>query len=167
MAVSNKIYITRRKRNLGNARAYVILRQAVCAALAAEDVDEPCEVNILLTDDDGIRKLNREFRGVDAATDVLSFPLNELRPGEFDVSVCEREPDAGRVLLGDMAISVPRCEAQGLEFGHGFAREIAYLAVHSTLHLLGYDHMDDGEQKRLMRAREKEIMASIGEAEPD
>jgi probable rRNA maturation factor len=167
MAASHKIDITRRKQNLGRADAYRTLRRAVRAALAAEGVTADCAVSIMLTDDAGIREINREFRGIDAATDVLSFPFNTLIPGEFDPSDCETDPETGRILLGDMVISVPRCEQQGTEFGHGFDREIAYLAVHSTLHLLGYDHMDEGAQKRLMRSREKTIMASLGAAEPD
>ena len=81
-----------------------------------------------------------------------------LGHGAFDAAVCERDMDTGAVLLGDMMISVPRCQAQGEEFGHGYEREIMYLTVHSVLHLLGYDHVDEGEMKRAMRAREKAIM---------
>ena len=88
--------------------------------------------------------------------------MNELTPGEFDPELCERDTDSGRVLLGDMAISLERARAQGDEFGHGEEREICYLAIHSTLHLLGYDHVDEGEDKRLMRSREKAICAKLG-----
>lgn len=167
MAALYKIYISRRKRGLRHADAYLILRRAVAAALAAEGVAADCAVDILLTDDAGIRELNRDFRGIDAATDVLSFPFNVLTPGKFDASACETDPETGRILLGDMVISVPRCELQGAEFGHGFGREIAYLAVHSALHLLGYDHTDEGAQKRLMRSREKAVMSALGAGEPD
>ena len=103
------------------------------------------------------------IRGIDRATDVLSFPFNELRPGAFDASVCERDPESGRLLLGDMMISLERCAAQGEEFTHGFEREIRYLTVHSVLHLLGYDHVDEGRMKKQMRAREKEIMGDKDE----
>ena len=89
---------------------------------------------------------------------MLSFPLNELTPGAFDPADCETDPETGAVLLGDMMISVPRCAEQGEDFGHGYEREIMYLTVHSVLHLLGYDHVDEGEMKQQMRAREKEIM---------
>ena len=89
---------------------------------------------------------------------MLSFPLYELTPGEFDPEICERDFDTGAVMLGDMMISLERCESQGEEFGHGFGREIQYLTVHSVLHLLGYDHVDEGEMKKQMRAREKAIM---------
>ena len=112
----------------------------------------------MLTDDEGIHAVNREFRQVDRATDVLRFPFNELTPGAFDPDACERDLDTGALLLGDMMISLERCAAQGEEFGHGFGREIQYLTVHSVLHLLGYDHVDEGEMKAQMRAREKAIM---------
>ena len=167
MAGSNKIYVSRRKRGLGHPDAYKTVRRAANAALSAEGVDMPCELYVMLTDDAGIRAINLETRGVDAATDVLSFPLNVLSPGGFDGEICEKDPDTGRVLLGDMVLSVPRCEAQGEEFGHGFDREITYLAVHSVLHLLGYDHIDEGLDKRRMRSREKAIMSLLGAPEPD
>ena len=125
--------------------------------LPAEE-EERMEVSLTITDEESIRQINREYRDIDRVTDVLSFPLNELTPGEFDPEECERDLDTGAVLLGDMMISVPRCESQGEEFGHGYEREIMYLTVHSVLHLLGYDHVDDGEEKRRMRKREKEIM---------
>ena len=127
-------------------------------ALDAEGIGQPCLISVMLTDEEGIRAVNREFRGIDRATDVLSFPLNELTPGQFDAESCEKDLDTGALLLGDMMICVPRCEAQGEEFGHGYEREIMYLTVHSLLHLLGYDHVDEGERKRQMRAREKAIM---------
>ena len=135
-----------------------LMQTAADCAVWMEGVSRPCAVNIRICDDDAIHEINREYRGVDRATDVLSFPMNELTPGEFDAEECERDMDTGAVLLGDMMISVPRCEAQGEEFGHGYEREIMYLTVHSILHLLGYDHVDEGEMKRQMRAREKFIM---------
>ena len=152
-----EIYVSREKRNLGHPESAAAIRRAAAAALRAEGVEKAI-VSVMLTDDEGIRRVNREFRGVDGATDVLSFPLNELRPGAFDPALCETDPETGAALLGDMMISVPRCEAQGEDFGHGYAREISYLTVHSVLHLLGYDHLDEGPMKRQMREREKAIM---------
>jgi len=84
--------------------------------------------------------------------------MNELIAGNFDAQLCERDMKSGAVMLGDMMISVPRCAEQGEQFSHGYEREIMYLTVHSVLHLLGYDHVDEGEMKRQMRAREKMIM---------
>ncbi len=156
--MQHEIYISREVKGLGHNNSAACIKKAVNMALDAEDVDVPCIVSVMLTDDEGIRAVNREFRGVDSATDVLSFPMNELTPGAFDAAMCERDMDTGAVLLGDMMISVPRCQAQGEEFGHGYEREIMYLTVHSVLHLLGYDHVDEGEMKRAMRAREKAIM---------
>ena len=156
--MQHEIYISRAVKGLGHNNSAACIKKAVNMALDAEGVDVPCIVSVMLTDDEGIHAVNREFRGVDSATDVLSFPMNELTPGAFDAAMCERDMDTGAVLLGDMMISVPRCQAQGEEFGHGYEREILYLTVHSVLHLLGYDHVDEGEMKRAMRAREKAIM---------
>ncbi len=156
--MEHEVYVSRERKALGHNNSAALIKKAVRLALDAEGVDVPCEISVMLTDDEGIRSVNSEFRGIDRATDVLSFPLNELTPGEFDPEECERDMDTGAVMLGDMMISVPRCAAQGEEFGHGYEREIMYLTVHSVLHLLGYDHVDEGEMKRQMRAREKEIM---------
>ena len=156
--MEHEIYVSREVKNLGHNNSAALIKKAACMALAAEGVDVPCVISVMLTDGEGIRRVNQEFRGIDSETDVLSFPLNELEPGDFDPEACEIEPDTGAVLLGDMMISIPRCESQGREFGHGYEREIMYLTVHSVLHLLGYDHVDEGEMKKQMRAREKKIM---------
>ena len=141
-----------------------LLRRVIPAALAAEGIAFPCEVDVLLTDDEGIRAVNREQRGVDRPTDVLSFPMFELSPGRAPAlgEEVEADPDTGLVPLGDMVISVERAKAQGEEYGHGRERELAYLAVHSVLHLLGYDHLDEGPEKARMRAREEEILGGLG-----
>lgn len=156
-----RISLRRSRRGLGYPQARRLVLRAVSAALKSEGVGEPCEISVLLTDDEGIRGINRDFRGLDRPTDVLSFPLNTLEPGSFDAGACERDPETGALLLGDMAISLGRCAAQGEEYGHGFERELMYLTVHSALHLLGYDHVDEGADKRLMRSREKEIMSAL------
>ena len=154
----HEIAVSREVKNLGHRNAAALIRKAVEKALAAEKIEVPCLISVMLTDAEGIHRVNREFRGVDRETDVLSFPLNELTPGAFDPELCEQDWETGAVMLGDMMISIPACEKQGEEFGHGFDREIQYLTVHSVLHLLGYGHVDEGEQKRQMRAREKAIM---------
>ena len=153
-----EIYVSREVRNLGHNNAAALIKRAVQAALDAEGVDCPCIISVMLTNDEGIHRVNREFRGVDMPTDVLSFPLNELQPGAFDPDDCDMDPETGAAMLGDMMISLPRCGEQGEELGHGFGREVQYLTVHSVLHLLGYDHVDEGEMKRQMREREKSIM---------
>ena len=143
------------------ARLEEALRRAVEGALDAEGVDVPCVVEVCLTDDAGIHQTNLEMRGVDAPTDVLSFPMFELEPGEKPRAEWA-DPDTDKVLLGDMMISLERARAQGEEYGHGAQREAAYLAVHSVLHLLGYDHLDEGPMKQQMRAREEAILGELG-----
>ena len=155
------VTVTRSRRGLGHPEAYRLAKRAVRAALEAEGVSAPCAVDVTFTDDEHIRVLNRQYREVDAATDVLSFPLCELTPGAFDPDACERDPDTGTIPLGDVVLSLERCEKQGEEFGHGFQHELMYLTVHSVLHLLGYDHVDEGAQKKRMRAREKRVMALL------
>lgn len=131
------------------------IEKAACAVLKAEKVEGPCELSVLLTDDGGIRAINRQFRAVDSPTDVLSFPMGET------------DPESGRFVLGDMVLNMDRVRAQGVEYGHGPEHELSYLTVHSVLHLLGYDHMDEGPEKAEMRAREKAVMKMLGEEEPD
>ena len=137
------------------------LEEAVNAALDAEGVDVPCVVEVCLTDDEAIHQTNLEMRGVDRPTDVLSFPMFDLRPGERP-QPGDEDPETGLVPLGDMCISLERAAAQAAEFGHSVKRELAYLTVHSALHLLGYDHMDEGPMKRQMRLHEEFILDKLG-----
>lgn len=156
------VLIYRTRPGLGHPETAGLVKKAVSAVLEAEGVTAPCRVDVTLTDDGTIHRINFENRGVDSPTDVLSFPMAELEPGKFCPESCEKDLDTGELLLGDMVISIPRCEAQGEEFGHGYRREVSYLAVHSALHLLGYDHVDEGEGRRRMREREDAIMESLG-----
>lgn len=137
------------------------IRKVIRTALAAQGVDLPCEVDVFVTDDAGIQELNREMRQIDRATDVLSFPALELQEGELPEE-SDTDIATGLVPLGDMAISMEHVKAQAKEYGHSNRRELAYLVTHSVLHLLGYDHMDEGEQKARMRAREEAIMDELG-----
>ena len=135
--------------------------RAVRTTLDAEGVDVPCEINVLITNDAGIRAVNQEMRNVDAATDVLSFPMFDFSPGDKP-SPDDADPATGLVPLGDMMISWPHVTAQAKEYGHSNRRELAYLTVHSVLHLLGYDHLDEGPMKAQMRGREEAIMELLG-----
>ncbi len=155
------VAVTRDRAGLGRPETAGLVKKAIFAALEAEGIGDPCHVDVLLTDDRGIHAINLEHRQVDAPTDVLSFPLNDLTPGRFDPAGCEKDYDTGEIALGDMVIDIPRCEQQGEEYGHGFKREVCYLAVHSTLHLLGYDHVDEGPMKAQMRAREDAVMEKL------
>ena len=137
------------------------IRRSVLTALEEEQVDVPCIVAVCVTDDGGIHQTNLEMRGVDRPTDVLSFPMFELKPGEKPRAEWA-EPDTDKVPLGDMMLSLERARAQAEEFGHSPEREVCYLAVHSVLHLLGYDHLDEGPMKARMRAREETILGKLG-----
>ena len=139
-----------------------IIRKCIEATLEAEKITVPCEINILVTNDQGIQAINNASRSIDKPTDVLSFPMFDLTPGQppqyWDAYL---DPDTGLCPLGDMCISLERACAQAKEFGHSQKREVGYLTIHSMLHLLGYDHLDEGPMKKQMRAREEAIAATI------
>ena len=138
------------------------IRKCIQSTLDAEGINVRCEINVLVTDDSGIQIINRESRDIDKPTDVLSFPMFQLLAGNPPADWTDYlDPESGMVPLGDMCISLERAIAQAEEFGHSVRREVGYLTIHSMLHLLGYDHLDEGEQKQQMRRREEAIAASI------
>ena len=160
--MNHKIRISYDKKQISNLGLGMHLRRCILEALKFQGVDVPCEINVMITDDQGIRAINAASRNIDQATDVLSFPMFQLEPGKLPESWEEyRDPETGRVPLGDMCISLERAMEQANEFGHGIKREIGYLTVHSVLHLLGYDHLDEGPMKRQMRRQEETIMAQL------
>ena len=126
----------------------MLVRRSIEATLAFEKVSEACEVSVTFADNEGIQAINREYRNIDAPTDVLSFPLFEEQ--------------GGKKQLGDIVLSLERCAAQAQEFGHSFERECAFLTVHSTLHLLGYDHVNGEEEEKDMRQRQTAIVEKMG-----
>ena len=139
-----------------------IIKTCINETLKAERVSVPCEINVLVTNDEGIHIINKTSRDIDRPTDVLSVPMFQLEPGNPPADwVDYQDPATGLVPLGDMCISLQRAEAQAKEFGHSLRREVGYLTIHSMLHLLGYDHLDEGEMKKQMRGREEAIAASI------
>lgn len=160
MAKTHYIPITAEAPAVAGKDTCALLRKVIKTTLAAEGVDFPCEVDVLLTGDEGIRAVNREMRSVDKPTDVLSFPQFDLKPGRLPAPE-EADPGSGLVPLGDMVISLERSGEQAKEYGHSRRRELAYLCVHSVLHLLGYDHLDEGPQKAQMRGREEAILAML------
>jgi len=133
-----------------------LMRLAAEATLAYEGYSEGVELSITFTDNEGIRKINRKFRKIDAPTDVLSFPLYDF--GEEEEEIAESE----NVALGDIVISLERAYEQAEEFGHSRDREAAFLCVHSMLHLLGYDHVGSEDEELDMRRRQTEIMEMLG-----
>ena len=139
-----------------------IIRTCINQTLRAEKITIPCEINVLVTDDAGIQTINKASRNIDKPTDVLSFPRFNLTAGAPPQDWSEYiDPGTGLCPLGDMCISLERAVVQAKEYGHSTRREVGYLTIHSMLHLLGYDHMDEGEQKRQMRDREEAIAAQI------
>jgi probable rRNA maturation factor len=143
-----------------------IAEQVINAALDYVKCPYECQVNILLTDNEGIRETNLAMRGLDSATDVLSFPMIEFET-EGDFSVVESEPaayfeaDSGELLLGDIMISLERVVEQAKEYNHSIKREYAFLIAHSMLHLSGYDHMEE-EERISMEEKQEAILRSIG-----
>lgn len=139
-----------------------VIQKCVETTLAAEGVSIPCEINVFVTNDRGIRAINQASRNIDKPTDVLSFPMFSMEPGKLPEDWDEYlDPETEMCPLGDMAISLERAIAQAKEYGHSTRREIGYLTIHSILHLLGYDHLDDGPMKAQMRRREEAIAAMI------
>lgn len=124
-----------------------IVKKSISEVLKEENLDDNVQVSISFVGDEEIQELNRDFRGVDSSTDVLSFPMDD----EFKIE---------ETILGDVIINTKRVVEQAEEFGHSNTRELSYLTVHSILHLLGYDHMEE-EDKTVMRAKEKSIMKSL------
>jgi probable rRNA maturation factor len=132
-----------------------------CLHKAAELEEVSGEVVITIVDDARIHELNREYRGVDRPTDVLSFALNEAGEEEPDIFLDESEADDYPNMLGDIVISLPRARAQADEYGHSLERELCFLAVHGFLHLLGYDHGSPDEEKEMF-GRQEEVLQAIG-----
>lgn len=133
----------------------LFIRKACIATLTEEKFPYSAEVEVILTDDENIRELNRKFRNIDSSTDVLSFPLGS--DGEYD-----ENPETGMKMLGDIVISVEHAYAQAELYGHGIEREISFLAVHSMLHLLGYDHVDSKLEESIMREKQEIILDELG-----
>jgi probable rRNA maturation factor len=157
-----KINITYQIFSLNQPLVTNIVRRCVHAVLDTQGVDVPCEINVLITNDKGIHAVNLASRGIDKPTDVLSFPMFQLTPGQLPEDWEDYlDIETGLCPLGDMCISLERAIAQAEEFGHSVKREVGYLTIHSILHLLGYDHLDEGEQKKQMREREEAIAATI------
>ncbi|MDO4608387.1 MAG: rRNA maturation RNase YbeY [Clostridia bacterium] len=132
-----------------------LVRKACITTLIEENFPNNAEVDVTIVDDEQIKEYNNAYRNIDKSTDVLSFPLGDN--GEYDIN-----PQTGNAMLGDIVISIEHALAQADLFGHGLRREIGYLTVHSMLHLLGYDHVNNDEEKAVMRSKEEIILKKIG-----
>lgn len=137
------------------------VERCVKAALEYENCDFDAEISLTYVDDAQIRELNSSERGIDKATDVLSFPMCNFDENG-DIIDADFDFDGDVILLGDIVISAERARAQAESYGHSFLREIAFLTVHSMLHLLGYDHVNSKEEERIMFKKQDEILQSIG-----
>lgn len=142
-----------------------IINRVILEAIDYEQCPYECEVNVVLTDNEGIHQVNKEFREMDKPTDVLSFPMIEYEtPSDF--SQLEQmedcfHPETGELLLGDIMISVDKVMEQAQAYGHSQERELGFLVAHSMLHLFGYDHMED-EERACMELRQSAILDNIG-----
>lgn len=146
-----------------------VIRRVVRAVLDEEECPYEAQVNVVITDNEAIREVNREYRQIDAATDVLSFPMLEYdAPGDLDWLTEEEDynpdcfdPDTGELLLGDIMISAEKVISQAEEYGHSRERELAFLTAHSMLHLFGYDHMEE-EERAVMEEKQRELLNGLG-----
>ncbi len=135
--------------------ARLLIRKACNATLKYEGFSDVAEVEVSIVNDDMIKEINKQFREIDASTDVLSFPLGEN-------GIYDENPETGNLMLGDIVISIDHALSQSDLYGHSVEREIAFLTVHSMLHLLGYDHVNGGLEQRIMRDKEEAILDALG-----
>lgn len=138
-----------------------LFEKAVVESLKLSDIKTGCEVSISLVDDNRIKEINRDFRNIDAATDVLSFPLVEIDEGFIKSTEGDINLDEDLLLLGDIVISLERAKKQADEYGHSFARELSFLATHGMLHLLGYDHKDNEHESKML-GKQEEVLTILG-----
>ena len=151
-----KVYIDNRQKTVKIPSGMRLLVRRCCsAALTSENFEGSAEVNVTFVGDAQIKELNLQYRKIDKATDVLSFPMGS--DGKYD-----KNPDSDAYVLGDIVISLETAFEQAKSYGHTIQREVAFLTVHSMLHLLGYDHVDGGEQAIRMRDKEENILIAIG-----
>lgn len=161
------LYTDNRQSKIEVTDELIELINEVCQqSLEAEERNSPYQISLLFVDNDEIREINRDTRGIDKATDVLSFPMLDYPKDKVfkdvykSVKFNEIYLDGEELVLGDMVLSLERAREQSIEYNHSFNREVCYLVVHSILHLLGYDHMEN-EEKKKMRQREEEILGNL------
>ncbi len=154
MSVKVNIYNKQKKVQLPTGTK-LLIRKACLATLVNEGIEQSALVDVTIVDDEEIKRVNSQFRNIDKSTDVLSFPLGEN--GVYDTDM-----KTGAIMLGDIMISAEHAVSQADLYGHGLEREIAFLTVHSMLHLLGYDHVNGGMEKTIMREKEEKILEALG-----
>ncbi len=155
--MANKVLINNKQKEVKvPSGTRLLIRRCCNAVLLEEKFEKGAEISVCFVDNDEIRQLNREFRKIDSVTDVLSFPAAD------DLDHLEQDEETGLYLLGDVVICMPRAVEQAESFGHSLQREIAFLTVHSVLHLLGYDHESGGLEQVRMREKEELVLTQIG-----
>jgi probable rRNA maturation factor len=161
------IYVDNRQNKLAvNDSLIEDLTKVIEFALKEEEVNIKCEVSLVFVDNDEIKEINNSTRGIDKETDVLSFPMLEYENKKvfkemyINYEFPQSDFDGEELVLGDIVLSLEKALEQSEEFNHSYEREASYLVVHSVLHLLGYDHMED-EERKIMRAREEEILSKL------
>jgi len=138
-----------------------LIEKVVHESLANEKFEFENEVSITFVDNEQIREINREYRNIDKPTDVLSFPILDITNGKINTEIHEYDMDEGRLLLGDIIVSLEKALEQSKEYGHSFERELAFLISHGMYHLLGYDHMNEQDEKMMMAKQEK-VLEKLG-----
>lgn len=157
------IFDNRQEREIYNEEIENIIKKVIVESLKYNEFFYSYEISVSLVDNSEIREINNEFRGINRATDVLSFPMieynGEYYSKDFKFQPYDITPD-GEIPLGDIVLSLERAREQSLEYGHSYEREVAFLTCHSVLHLLGYDHEEE-EERRIMRGKEEDILKSL------
>ncbi|PEC84519.1 rRNA maturation RNase YbeY [Bacillus cereus] len=133
-----------------------LIREILGKAAQMEEIEDGAELSVTFVDNERIREINRDYRDKDQPTDVISFAMEEMGEGEMEIVGVEMPR-----MLGDLIISIPRAKKQAEEYGHSFDRELGFLALHGFLHLLGYDHMTEEDEKEMF-GRQKEILDAFG-----
>ncbi len=138
-----------------------LLKRTTLACLVEEKINIACEINLLLTDDASIREINQQFRNIDNSTDVLSFPMADIREGKIADEGRDYDMDEGLLIIGDIVISMETAVMQARQYGHSIERELAFLTAHGMFHLLGYDHMESQEEA-VMMTKQETVMDKLG-----
>jgi len=159
--IKHKIYVKRQRQGLGEQGITSLCRRAIKATLQEEGIESQVEISVLVSDNKGIQEINREHRGKDTPTDVLSFPSAVYKPGAFVPNEADMNPETRCVHLGNIVLSSQKAQEQAEAYNHTITREIAFLMVHATLHLLGYDH-ENPEDTEQMREKEEHILGILG-----
>lgn len=141
-----------------------LAKSVINQAIEQENFPYEAQVSLTITDNNGIQEINNEFREIDSPTDVLSFPLIDFKfPADFDIidrSDCYTDMDSGEVVLGDIVLNIDRIKSQAMDYNHSIRREFAFLIAHSMMHLMGYDHMTEDEEK-IMFAKQESVLTSL------